>query len=382
MSETTFETTLTPIARTAGIEQDRVLRFVQSHVPDCREVVQLEMQPLVGGLRAATVRVEAHYVDTRDRLRVFVFVAKKLDGAMRREAAIYQALSARFIDRPERTTSSGVAPLPLPRLLGVDESRDCYLYLECVSSSDIWPWHNVETTGAVLDALADLHNHPPTADLGPVLAQWDYDAELQASAQSTLELFDTLTYLRNTDLAPRGLWGRGRALRRVVESLPAIRRCLRETTSLHASALHGDVHPGNILLCHAEYPCKQQRPRSTPAPRVVLLDWERARLGSPLEDVCSWLQSLSYWEPEARRRHDTLLRRYLRARGYSDVLSRQLRDLYWLAGACNALSGALRYHLAVASGWNDPSPDQRDAAFRAAADCLRVIRRADACWHT
>jgi hypothetical protein len=117
----------------------------------------------------------------------------------------------------------------------------------------------------------------------------------------------------------------------------------------------------------------------------VLLDWGRARIGAPLEDVSSWLQSLGFWEPEARRRHDTLLRRYLTCRGGPDRLDRGLRDAYWLAGACNALAGALRYQVAVADGWRRPAARARAVAARAVAaraarDALRVVRRADACW--
>ena len=39
----------------------------------------------------------------------------------------------------------------------------------------------------------------------------------------------------------------------------------------------------------------------------VLIDWARARAGSPFEDVSSWLQSLGFWEPAVKRKHDTLL---------------------------------------------------------------------------
>ena len=50
-----------------------------------------------------------------------------------------------------------------------------------------------------------------------------------------------------------------------------------------------------------------------------------------------------------RRRHDTLLRQYLDARGLGSSLERTFRDAYWLASVGNSLSGALYYHLAVAT---------------------------------
>jgi hypothetical protein len=74
------------------------------------------------------------------------------------------------------------------------------------------------------------------------------------------------------------------------------------------------------------------------------------------------------------------VRRYLAARGLSTPLGRELRDAYWLAGACNVLAGALRYHLVVADGWGGAPSHARADAVRAARDHLRVIRRADAVW--
>jgi aminoglycoside phosphotransferase (APT) family kinase protein len=129
------------------------------------------------------------------------------------------------------------------------------------------------------------------------------------------------------------------------------------------------VHSGNAMVRAGQE-----------AERVVLLDWGRARLGSPLEDVSSWLQSLGYWEPEAKRRHDTLLQRYLVARGLVPRLGRDLRDAYWLASAGNVLAGALRYYLVVADGGGGAPSRTRAEAGRAARDQLRVVRRADAIW--
>ena len=101
--------------------------------------------------------------------------------------------------------------------------------------------------------------------------------------------------------------------------------------------------------------------------------------GSPLEDVASWLQSLGFWEPAVKRKHDTLLGAYLRARGLPARPSRAIRDVYWLASASNCLAGALGYHLHMAANHASTSRE-RVAAVHAAGDCMRVIRRADACW--
>src|SRR5690606_22940729 len=93
------------------------------------------------------------------------------------------------------------------------------------------------------------------------------------------------------------------------------------------------------------------------------------------EDVASWLHALGCWEPQARRRHDTLLRVYLDARRVRRALDTGLRVEYWLASACNGLSGAIRYHIALAADPASTDKQRRDAA-RALRSWQRVIRRA------
>jgi hypothetical protein len=110
----------------------------------------------------------------------------------------------------------------------------------------------------------------------------------------------------------------------------------------------------------------------------VLLDWARARLGSPLEDVSSWVQSLGHWEPQARRYHDTLVRRYLAARSLEPLLDRTFRRLYWIAGTCNALAGALRYHLVTLQ--QARTPQARTTALGLIHKWLRLLRCADVHW--
>jgi hypothetical protein len=84
------------------------------------------------------------------------------------------------------------------------------------------------------------------------------------------------------------------------------------------------------------------------------------------------------WDPEIRRRHDTLLRGYLAVRGLPTALLRTVREAHWLALASNSLSGALGYHLAVALDTAGRSSRERVAAVAALRQHLRVIRRADA----
>jgi Ser/Thr protein kinase RdoA (MazF antagonist) len=133
--------------------------------------------------------------------------------------------------------------------------------------------------------------------------------------------------------------------------------------------IHGDPHSGNALI------------RGHQATKTaILLDWGRARLGVLLEDVSAWLQSLALWEPEAQRRHDSLLRGYLAARGQPTDLCRELRDAYWFAAVSNVLAGALRYHLSVLNHPETLARGRAEAAH-AARRYLRIVRRADLCWH-
>ncbi|XYI02668.1 phosphotransferase family protein [Sorangium sp. So ce1128] len=312
----------------------------------------IDIRPLRGGLCSDVALITAR-LRSGARPRRVALVAKIVDGA--REAAVYRRLS------------TSVARRFSPELLGAQRlgRRRWLLYLERIVPAHPWPWTDSAHTARVLDRLARFHGE--TAP-GAALPAWDYEAESLAAARGTLSLAERL---------PRGeipaLARAMPALRRVVAALPAMRRQLLAFQPLGTTVIHGDVHPGNVMI----------RRRSGVA-EPVLLDWARARVGSPLEDVSSWLQALGYWEPEARRRHDTLLAGYLAARGLAPALTRPLRDAYWFAAASNALAGALAYHLSIVSDSRAGRPgaayDARAAAARNAADWLRVIHRADACW--
>lgn len=314
----------------------------------------LETRSLHGGLVASGVQqIRIVYRDQHGKRCLAQVVAKELIGAASRERWVYELL--------DRWRAGAIAP----RLLGVDElSPDAsVLYLEWVTRTRAWPWRDALLTRRVLENLAAIHAKTAGINELPPLLRWDYDVELQTHAQITLELIESSR--RRLDLA--ALTKSLPAARRVVRALPAMRRHLYTFQPLGQSVIHGDVHPGNVLV-------RQRAGRAQP----VLIDWGRARLGSPLEDVSSWLQSLGHWEPEVRRWHDTLFRAYLSARGLEDRLTPELRAAYWIAGASNALAGALSYHLALAS--QARTSQQAGAAIRAAMGWLRIIRRADAYW--
>jgi aminoglycoside phosphotransferase (APT) family kinase protein len=302
--------------------------------------LELSLEEIVGGLESRVVRVNLRSRAAED-LRPSSFVVKELRGLQRRETNIYQKLWTR-----------STAP-PTVRLLGIETTEDAdYLYLEEATPQSEWPWKQTFTSVAVCQALARLHEteqwHPKTP-----LSDWDYESDLAKSAGETLDVA-----LDARDEAGVRHWRRIGDLRRVVSALPKMRSALLRATTF----IHGDVHSRNVIL------------RATENGEIVFIDWARARFGSPLEDVASWLHSLGCWEPEARRRHDTLLRAYLEARSSKQRITTDLRTLYWYASASNGLSGAIRYHLLVLI---DPvcSSDMNSDSVRILRSWERVIRR-------
>jgi hypothetical protein len=141
-------------------------------------------------------------------------------------------------------------------------------------------------------------------DSGRSFDDWDYESELVQSANLTDELF-AAKMLAGVALGERPML---RALERVIGMLPSMRVALK---SWGTTLLHRDVHAGNAMV--------RRRGGKVSA---VLVDWGRARLGSPLEDVSSWLQSAGFWEPEVRRGHDTLFRSYLSLDSYQTISAR------------------------------------------------------------
>jgi Ser/Thr protein kinase RdoA (MazF antagonist) len=253
-----------------------------------------------------------------------------------------------------------------PRLLASHElaTDNAVLYLELLRPTKAWPWGTLGTARAVLEHAARLHTLEPDSGALEVLSDWDYESELRSNAALTLERLEQA--VRRPEF--RGLTPSVPPVRRLLRSLPQIRRDLLGFSLLRRAPIHGDLHSANAVV-------RRRNCRDEP----VLIDWGRARIGSPLEDISSWLHSLAEWEPEVRRRHDTLFVSYLTARGMEGRLRSDLRAAYWLAGASNALSGGLLHHLTQMLDQRATSRRRLRAAY-SAREWIRVLRRADAFW--
>lgn len=311
--------------------------------------VELDSRSARGGLESsAVVRFRLRARDRQGRIRSLSLVAKYLDGSNIREVDVYRSLSRLDVR---------IAP----SVFKVEPCPDCrtVLFMEDVRARSRWPWHDSIRSAAVLQQLADFHEVSRSRSV--VLPPWDYEAVLHESALATLECVRRLRRQPEFGWLKRSL----HSIDRIVLALASRRTELLAFGSFGSGPIHGDVHPGNVI----ERKCAR-------GGEPVLIDWARARTGSALEDVSSWLQTLAYWEPEARRRHDTLLLSYLRARGYEARLSSELREVYWIAAASNALAGALRYYCFLAE--TSTAQAKRARAVHAARDWVRMIERAHA----
>jgi hypothetical protein len=303
------------------------------------EHLNLSVEPISGGLESRVLRATFRSTFTKDA-PPSSFVVKELRGLQRRETEVYRELWT-------RSTSP-----PTVRLLGVEATHDAdYLYLEEATQQSTWPWRQTVISAAVCRALARLHD---SEQFQPErLIHWDYESDLSKSADETLAVA-----LNARDTTGVRYWRRVGDLRRVIAALPKLRAALLRTMTF----IHGDVHPGNVIV------------RASEKGEIAFIDWARARLGSPLEDLASWLHSLGCWEPEARRRHDTLLRVYLESRSSKQTITTELRRRYWYASASNGLSGAIRHHLSVLND-SASSNEMKGSSAQVLREWERVIRR-------
>ena len=329
------------------LENLRLRAFAARHAGVSVHAVQIRVKQLARGPQSCVALIYPHVPMPVRLTYLQPFVVKHVFGAQQRETSVYAALHEHRLEF-------------LPQLLGTEDvdADQSYLYLEYIRRALSWPWRDLERASRVLRALAHLHG---AEQARLVLPSWDYEAFLQESAAETIEVVQSAAMQACAWCRPSI-----RHLRTVAAALPEIRQYLlhRETV-----VIHGDVHSGNIHVA-----------RRGGSERLFILDWARARSGSGLEDVASWLQSLGCWDEHARQRHDTLLKIYLAARGAEPRLTSDIRLQYWLAAASNALAGALRYELWLAHPATVCNSRRKLAATRAAQQWLRVIRRAAEYW--
>ncbi|WP_274426700.1 aminoglycoside phosphotransferase family protein [Chelativorans sp. YIM 93263] len=312
--------------------------------------LELERKVFGGTEAVETSLVTARYRDPRDRAATMRTVVKRLEGRPAREAAVYETLVANH------------APEIAPELLATRRQGPdgAIILLEAVRKTRAWPWGDAAVTSGMLTQLGRFHTSVRSNEVR--LPEWDFEHELVTMGNSAYTVLDQNRYNPEIGSLARNL----RVIRRVIEALPGLRRQLLNEQPFGCRPIHGDVHPGNALV-------RRRRGQDHP----VLIDWGRARMGSPLEDVSSWLQTLRFWEFEAQRLHDTYFRRYLSAFGMPRKLTDDVRAAYWIAGASNALAGALIYHLSVILDPKQPRAN-RKTSYYVALDWLRIIRRAHA----
>lgn len=346
--------------REVELEEEHARRLVERRWAPVSEVT-VEVERLHGGLEAAAVsRVTARYRDASDRWRSRRWVIKRIDRSGEREVAIHRRLSEAGV----RFVPEVIADEPL-----VDGGH--LLHVEWVRPYRRWPWRDLAVARRITRSLAHVHRTLQTQLGSAELPGWDYEAELEHSAQATVRRLERLP----ADGALRKVRRSLPAARRITRDLPELRRWIRAWGGGRPIWIHGDLHPSNVVV--------RTRDREL---IPVLVDWGRTRPGSPLEDLSSWLLSLSVWEPGARRRHDRLLRDYLEAAGALEPagasraggpprLDDEFRNAYWVAGACNALAGALRVQ--VRDALHARSARARRDALAAAETWARALRRAD-----
>lgn len=325
-----------------------VLRDLAGDLPEDAEI---ENRQLRGGLDASDVReITARFRDRRGRHRLHRTVLKELDGWAVREVFSYTRLV--------NPHAQGLSP----ELFGAKHTElgTAFLCLEPIRRATAWPWHDVRLIGDVLRGLGKFHVGAKEARSATPF--WNFEGHLSEYAEPTIAAIERCR--RNPDFRPlaRGL----PAVRRLALQQKRLAEQLFDEKPFGSGPIHGDVHSGNVLV---------RRRQTALAP--VLIDWGRARLGSPLEDVSSWLQFLGFYEWEARRWHDTLLCDYLSAIGQERKLTSGVRGAYWIAGARNALAGALLHFICVAESEQRPKRERRQA-YGAAQNWMRVVRNADA----
>lgn len=311
----------------------------------------VEHRRLAGGLESGdAIQWTARYRDGDGRHRKQTHVFKELRGRAVREAAVYQRLATRH--------AAGASP----RVLGVEHAGPdrALLWLQALRRTCAWPWKDPTHGRALLGRLASFHRQS-RADASE-MPPWDFESEFEVMAEATAEAVERCGF----DDELRFIAEDAPAVRHLALSARTLRQEVLSGAGLAVGPIHGDVHPGNAIVC--------RRGRGAEA---LLLDWGRARIGSPLEDVASWLQSLGARDEATRTTREDLLAHYLGELGRDRKVTPSLRAAYWIAAASNALSGALLHHVCMAET-ERPWSARRAAEARIAGDWASSIRSAAA----
>jgi hypothetical protein len=257
--------------------------------------------PLSGGLDWCSVSRVCVTFRSAGSIVTGAFVAKHLQG---RELEVYRTL---------RATMKGAGA---PRLLGMHHSsRD-------MRGPRQWPWSDQSAIRTLVRRLALIHSRSAGKFLR-VLADPDLESEKRSSAATTAEFYHQIP----VGCGSAAVRPRHRAIDRIASDITAIRGYLMGRTRIV---------------------------------EAVLLDWGRARLGSPREGIASWLQSIAFREPQVRR-------------------LQEFRRPYCLAATPDASAGALRYHLAIVTDSTAPA-DDRYRSRSAANDWMRIAGPTDEYW--
>jgi hypothetical protein len=140
-------------------------------IPESR--LQVELQPLHGGLESAVARARISVGGGGTALPADV-VVKHLPSGFAREADVYQALWQHLERRPA------------VQVFGRDTSGDTTsIYLEHATPLSSWPWADSALAARVCRALARLHDN---RDLPRETFAWNYEEQLTRSAGDTLAL--------------------------------------------------------------------------------------------------------------------------------------------------------------------------------------------------
>lgn len=269
--------------------QDKLELLLGRHVEVC-SVDCLRFQV------AATSRVHVctvHFRMSNDERQSINIVRKTIPKRWPNEPKVYEELLPEVL-------------ISIPRLYWVDHQvGTSALYLEYVQPVEEWPWQDISFHKLVLGQLARLHAH--FWNQNDRLASVHWLSENSSAYYS--RLFKTKTYQTISNLYKGQEHGvLGDLTSDLIASVENISRALQRILHfLHhqkRTLLHGDLHGENVLV---------GKDRHVNDGQVLIIDWDRARLGHPLEDLSRWIENFQWTAPEITPSRETLLHIYSEA---------------------------------------------------------------------